>query len=153
MKALSGLAVSVLLFAASGAAPAQAPPPAAPLAVQDTNDGLVAEVTEFKRRGNTLTAKVRFRNAGTDEVTIDLEYGKTYVLDAGGGKKYEVLRDDEKNYIAAIGKSYSDRYWEGIEPGEQKVVWMKFPAPPPEVKVATLQIDEAPPFDDLPIQD
>lgn len=148
MNARTMLAVVALLLAA-GTAPAQTPP----LATQDTNDGLVAEVTEFKRRGNTLTAKVRLRNAGTEAVTIDLEYGKTYVLDAAGGKKYEVLRDDAKNYIAAMGSSYTDRYWEGIEPGEQKIVWMKFPAPPPEVEVATLQIDNAPPFDDLAIQD
>lgn len=148
MNARTMLAVFAVLLPA-GPAPAQTPP----LATQDTNDGLVAEVTEFKRRGNTLTAKVRYRNPGAEGVTMDVEYGKSYVLDAAGGRKYEVLRDDAKNYIAAIASGYTDRFWGTIEPGEQKLVWMKFPAPPPEVKVATLQVDEAPPFDDLPIQD
>ena len=132
------------------AAHAQAP---APLASQPTDDGLVAEVTEFKRKGNTLTAKVRYRNEGSDEVTIELDYDKTYLLDAEGGKKYEILRDDAKNYIAALGPSYSDRYWNTIKSGAQRLVWIKFPAPPIEVKTLTLQLDDAPPFDDLAIQD
>lgn len=153
------LSVSLVLavFAAPAAAhaPAAAPAPAPlPLAAQETNlPGVTAEVTEFKRRGNTLTVKVRMSNAGTDGVTLDLEYDKTYVLDAAGGRKYEVLRDDAKNYIAAIGPSYTDRYWNTLKPGQPLVVWIKFPAPPPEVKTATFQLDDAPPFDDLAIQD
>ncbi|HET9484404.1 MAG TPA: hypothetical protein VFO79_10645, partial [Xanthomonadales bacterium] len=141
--------VAVAAFAAPAAA--QAP---APLASQETNlAGVTAEVTEFKRRGNTLTVKVRMSNAGSEDVTVDLEYDKTYVLDAAGGRKYEVLRDDAKNYIAAIGPSYSNRYWNTLKPGQPLLVWMKFPAPPPEVKTATFQLDDTPPFDDLPIQD
>ncbi len=145
----TALAASALTAAAVSA---QTPQPAA-LASQETNDGVTAEVTEFKRRGNTLTAKVRYRNDGSEAVTLDVAYSNTYVLDAAGGKKYEILRDDQKNYIAAMGSSYADRYWGSLEPGKPKLVWIKFPAPPPEVKSATLQLDDAPPFDDLPIQD
>lgn len=144
---LAGLAVAAL------AAPALAQAPA-PLAAQETNlAGVTAEVTEFKRRGNTLTVKVRMSNAGSGDVTLDLDYDRTYVLDAAGGRKYEILRDDAKNYIAAIGPSYSDRYWNTLKPGQPLLIWMKFPAPPPEVTTATFQLDDAPPFDDLPIQD
>ena len=142
--------VSVLL---SSAALAQAPAPA-PLASQETNmAGVTAEVTEFRRRGNTLTAKIRLVNAGPAKVSIDMPYDKAYLLDAAGGKKYEVLRDDDKNYIAAMGASYSDRYWGSVDPGQKLTIWMKFPAPPPEVKVVTLQLDDMAPFDELAIQD
>lgn len=143
-----------LLFAiAVVALPAGAQQPAA-LASQDTNlAGVTVEVTEFKRRGNTLTAKVRYVSTAPDGLTLDVEYDKTYVLDAANGKKYEILQDDAKKYIAAMGPSYSDRYWNTIKPGQPLTVWMKFPAPPPEVKTATLQLDDAPPFDDLAIQD
>ena len=145
-----------LLFAialAAVAPPAGAQQPA-PLASQDTNlPGVTAEVTEFKRRGNTLTAKVRYTSNAAEAQTIDIAYDKSYVLDAAGGKKYEILRDDQKQYIAAMGSSYTDRYWGTIRPGEPLTVWMKFPAPPPEVKTATLQLDDAPPFDDLAIQE
>lgn len=143
--------VSLALAALAAPVAAQVP---APLAAQETNlAGVTAEVTEFKRRGNTLTVKVRMSNTGSEDVTVDLEYDKTYVLDAAGGRKYEVLRDDAKNYIAAIGPSYSNRYWNTLKPGQPLLVWMKFPAPPPEVKTATFQLDDTPPFDDLPIQD
>ena len=143
-----------LLFAiALVALPAVAQQPA-PLASQETNlSGVTAEVTEFKRRGNTLTAKVRYTSTASEDLTLDVEYDKSYVLDAANGKKYEILRDDAQKYIAAMGPSYSDRYWSTIKPGQPLTVWMKFPAPPPEVKTATLQLDDAPPFDDLAIQD
>lgn len=145
-----------LLFAIATAVfalPAGAQQPAA-LASQETNlAGVTVEVTEFKRRGNTLTAKVRYVSTAPEALTLDVEYDKSYVLDAANGKKYEILRDDAKKYIAAMGPSYSDRYWNTIKPGERLTVWMKFPAPPPEVKAATLQLDDAPPFDDLAIQE
>ena len=146
--------IRMALFAiAVVALPAAAQQPA-PLASQETNlAGVTAEVTEFKRRGNTLTVKVRYTSTAAEDLTLDVEYGNSYVLDAAGGKKYEILRDDAKKYIAAMGPSYSDRYWNTIKPGQPLTVWMKFPAPPPEVKVATLQLDDAPPFDDLAIQD
>ena len=148
MHALPLCAVLAALFCAPLAA--QTP---APIASQETNGGVIADVTEFKRKGNTLTVKVRYRLESGDPVTLDVEYDKSYVLDAENGRKYEVLRDDAKHYIAALGPSYSDRYWNTLAPGKPLVMWIKFPAPPPEVTTATLQLDDAPPFDDLPIQD
>ncbi|HVF35344.1 MAG TPA: hypothetical protein VND91_08475 [Candidatus Saccharimonadia bacterium] len=145
--------VSLISLVLPASALAQAPV-AAPLASQETNmAGVTAEVTEFKRRGNTLTAKVRLSNAGTESVSLDMPYSKAYVLDATGGKKYEVLRDDQKNYIALLGPSYDDRYWDTLKAGQKITIWMKFPAPPAEVKTVTLQLDDMAPFDELAIQD
>ena len=148
MHVLSRCAVLAALCCAPLAA--QSP---APLASQETNGGIFADVTEFRRKGNTLTAKVRYRLDAGEPVTLDIDYDKTYVLDAANGRKYEILRDDAKNYIAALGPSYSDRYWNTLAPGKPLLMWIKFPAPPAEVTSATLQLDDAPPFDDLPIQD
>lgn len=146
--------IAVLASLLAPAAGAQAPPaPAAPLASQEVAAGVFADVTEFRRKGNVLTAKLRYRNEGSEEVTLDIMYDKSYVLDAAGGRKYEVLRDDDKNYIAALGPSYSDRYWNSLEPGKPLLLWLKFPAPPAEVKTVTLQLDDAPPFDELTIQE
>lgn len=148
MNTVLHLALPVLLLAPT--AQAQAP---APLATQEIAAGISADVVEFRRKGNVLTAKVRYRNDGNEDVTLDIMYEKSYVLDAAGGRKYEVLRDDDKNVIAALGPSYSDRYWNTLSPGKPLLLWMKFPAPPAEVKTATLQLDDAPPFDDLTIQE
>src|SRR6059058_123384 len=52
----------------AAAAPAPGTPSAGALASQETNwNGIMAEVTEFRRKGNTLTAKVRLTNHGSQE--------------------------------------------------------------------------------------
>ncbi len=126
----------------------------APIASQETNwAGIVAEVTEFRRKGNTLTAKVRLRNQGTAEVQPEILYKEVYLMDLGAGKKYEALQDEKGAYIAALRQNWTDRWYEEMAPGEAQTIWIKFPAPPADVKAVTLQIPSVPPFEDLPIQD
>lgn len=146
---------------ASEPAPAAAPTaaPASPssntvLASQDTNwSGIVAEVTEFRRKGNTLTAKVRLRNQGSGEVQTEVIYKEVYLMDLAAGKKYQVLQDEKGAYIAAMRSGWNDRWYDELGPGESYNLWMKFPAPPAEVKSITLQVPGMPPFEDLAIQD
>ena len=138
---------------ATGTAPAAAPA-AASLASQETNwSGISADVTEFKRKGNTLTAKVVLRNHGNVKTQPEIKYDEVYLMDLGAGKKYEVLKDEKGAYIAALRSGWGDRWYENLEPGQSFTLWMKFPAPPPEVKSVTLQVPGVPPFEDLPIQD
>lgn len=143
--------------AQSAPAPAASPAPASPatvLSTQETNwAGVTAEVTEFKRKGNTLTAKVRFRNSGSERVEPEIRLGDAYVMDAAAGKKYQVLKDEKGTYIAALYPGWSDRWWGKLAAGEQATIWMKFPAPPAEVRAVTLQLPGVPPFEDVPIQD
>lgn len=143
-------AVAALVFAAA----ATAQQPAAPLASQETNwSGIVADVTEFKRKGNTLTAKVRLRNTGTAATRAEINYDGVYLLDTGAGKKYQVLEDEKGTSIAALRPGYGDRWFDEIQPSASQTLWIKFPAPPPEVKSVTLQLEGMAPFDDLAIQD
>jgi hypothetical protein len=131
------------------------PPGGGPaLATQDSNwAGVVVEVVEFRRRGNTLTAKLRLTNRATEQVEADVHYNETYVMDAAAGKKYEVLKDEKGSYIAALRSGYNNRWYEYVKPAQSVTIWMKFPAPPPEVKAVTLQVPGVPPFEDLAIQD
>jgi hypothetical protein len=138
---------------ATGTAPAAAPA-AASVASQETNwSGISADVTEFKRKGNTLTAKVVLRNHGNVEVQPEVIYKEVYLMDLGAGKKYEVLKDEKGAYIAALRSGWADRWYEHVQPGQSYTIWMKFPAPPADVKSVTLQLPGMPPFEDLPIQD
>lgn len=147
--------------AATEAPAASAPSPAGltgiagpALASQETNwPGITADVTEFRRRGNTLTARLRLRNRGAESAEPDIHWDDTYVMDAAGAKKYEVLRDEKGQYIAALRTGYSNRWYQRLQPAQEVTVWMKFPAPPPEVKAVTLQVPGMPPFDELAIQD
>jgi hypothetical protein len=139
---------------AGGAVPTAAPAPTASLASQETNwSGIVAEVTELRRKGNTLTARVRFRNQGGAEAEPDVHYNEVYVMDLGAGKKYEVLKDEKGNYIAGLRSGWNNRWYDKVQPGQSAVIWMKFPAPPADVRTVTLQVPGMPPFEDLPIQD
>ena len=139
---------------ATAESPQTAPASAAPLASQTSNwPGIVADVTEFRRKGSTLTARVTFRNSGPERSEADVHYNEVYVMDTAAGKKYEVLRDEKGTYIAALRSGYSDRWYQYLEPGQTYTVWMKFPAPPPETKAITLQVPGVPPFEDIPIQD
>ena len=130
---------------------AVAPPPETPsdaLASHLTDwDGVVADVTEFRRKGNVLTALVRLRSQSTQIQVIEVFFDSIYVIDEASGKKYQVLRDEKGTPIASSGAA------EGIVGGATKLMWMKFPAPPPEVRKATLALMKMQPFEDLPIQD
>jgi hypothetical protein len=140
--------------AAATTAPAPAASPAAAVATQTSNwPGVVADITEFRRKGSTLTVRVVLRNQGNVDSQPDISYNEVYVMDLGAGKKYEVLKDEKGTYIAALRTGYSNRWFQSLAPGATYTIWMKFPAPPPEVKSVTLQLPGMPPFEDLPIQD
>ena len=124
--------------------------PSDALSSHNTNfQGVIADVTEFRRKGNVLTALVRLRNQGTTAVTIQIGMDQVSVIDEAGAKKYEVLRDEKGAYIG----SAPTRINESLPNTGTMTIWMKFPAPPPEVRMATLAIPSMPPFEDLPIQD
>lgn len=143
--------------ATAPAAPVAAAAPAAAgavLASQDTNwQGVVAEVTELRRKGNTLTAKVRLRNGGSDDQQCEIQFDETYLMDAANAKKYEVLKDEKGNYIASLRSGWNDRWYDKLKPTQSYLLWMKFPAPPADVHTITLQLPNTPPFEDLAIQD
>lgn len=144
-----GFVVSMML-----AAGAHAQGAAAPLDTQESNWGSIAvDLTEFSRKGNSLTAKLRLRNTGSAKAEFDMTYKDVYLLDTAAGKKYEVLKDDQGTYIAAIRSGWPARNYGEIAPGASVTLWMKFPAPPPEVKSITLNIPAAAPFEDISITD
>ncbi len=127
--------------------------PQASLASQPTNwQGVSADITEFKRKGNTLSVRLRLRDDGGKDVYVSFSYDKCYLLDAGAGKKYQVLKDDAGAAIAAVNAG-NDEWRETIKAGQSQTIWMKFPTPPATVKSVSLSIDNTPPFDDLAIQD
>lgn len=135
-------------------APASSAPAGTSIASQETNwNGVTADVTEFRRKGNTVTAKVRFSNKGQADSRVDVQYREVYLIDTANGKKYQTLRDEKDIYIAALSSGWNDRWYEDLKAGESKMIWIKFPAPPPEVKAITLNLSKTAPFEDLAIQD
>jgi hypothetical protein len=132
-----------------------APAPAAALVTSDTNiSGVVAEVTEVKRKEGVLTVKVRFRNTSPEKVHFYMISGRNFDEQyvTAGSKKYFILRDSEKTPLApqADGGGNLDAT---IAPGGTWTWWAKYPAPPPEVKAISYYTSVAAPIEDLPITD
>lgn len=122
---------------------------------QDTNTGgLIAEITQCKRKDGVLTIKVRVRNTSSKKANIYFTngygtYDRYYVT--AGDQKYFVLRDTEGVPLAtdeAGGYTNID-----FEKDASYTWWAKYPAPPAEVTSVNFYTAFAPPFEDLPITD
>lgn len=121
---------------------------------QDTNaSGIVAELTECKRKDGVLRIKVRFRNTSANKARLDV-YGsstRSYEMDkfyvTAANKKYFVLKDSEGTPLM------SDTLYADLDKDGTFLWWAKFPAPPPEVKEIGITMPKVNPFEDVPISD
>jgi len=143
----------------SGAAQAQtAAAPAVLASAQFSDDpDLRCDITEVKRLSGGVLI-VRFRlvdtqgqgagglTASTTPKQINWSGGwnEFYVIDPAENKKYQVLTDSEGKYIADIRDSY-------FKPGDQRLFWAKFPAPPATSTKVSVTIAKFAPFDDVPV--
>jgi len=133
---------------------------AEPIATGETNwDGIVIKVMSVVRKGNVLTVKFAAVNEGNSQQKVAFGFvGRDvcYVLDEESGTKYYVLTDKEGHPLAP-GNEFLDSSKRGlarkVEPGKSVRVWMKFPAPPPEVKTISLFLNETDPIEDVPISE
>jgi hypothetical protein len=106
------------------------------------------------RRDSAGAATLRFvlHNTATGgaPLPIDRSLGEgrsvdgVYLLDPAGQKKYFVLRDANDKPQCTTGLS-------PLPAGDSVVAWVKFPAPPGEVKALTVVIPAAPPIEETPI--
>ena len=151
------LTVVTAAFVFGAPAPADA---ADPVATAETNwEGVTVNVMSVTRKGSILTVKFVALNESTD--TQKVAFGFTgndvcYAVDEESGTKYYVLTDKEGNPVASA-KDWMPNSTSGlnreIEPGKTLRVWMKFPAPPPEVSSISLVLNETDPIEDVAITD
>jgi hypothetical protein len=147
------LAPVLAALALAAAAPGSAQTPA--LASGDTNvSGVVAEVTECKRKEGVLSIKVRFRNTSEAEADFNIIDGRNYdmLYVTAADKKYFVLRDTEKTPLASDAGSFGTLRVK-LAPGGTWTWWAKYPAPPPEIKSVSYYIPVGPPIEDIPVID
>ena len=148
------LAFAALVFiAAAGEA-------ADPIATGDTNwNGITVDVMSVTRKGNVMTVKFAAVNGGSEARQVAFGFTGNdvcYAVDEESGSKYYVLTDEEGNAVASA-KEWMPNSTSGINrevaPGMSLRVWMKLPAPPPEVKTISLFLNETDPIEDVPITD
>ncbi len=132
---------------AAAAPPLQAKPGSVIASAQYSNDpNLRCDVLEVKRvSGGALLARWRFVNTGAKPVAYDFSWDDIYYIDPAGSKKY--------NFLTIDGKRILDQWWGTLQPGEQRVVWAKYPAPPATSKRISLNVPKFTPFEDIPVSD
>jgi Cytochrome oxidase complex assembly protein 1 len=138
--------------AAADAAPASAASatPAASgviASAQYSNDpNLRCDLLELKRvSGGALLAKWRVVNTGTKAINYDFSWDDVYYIDPAANKKYNNLTIDGKRIVDI---------WTGwLQPGEQHLMWAKYPAPPPTSKRISLNVPKFTPFEDVPVSE
>lgn len=114
---------------------------------QYANDpNLRCDLLEVKRvSGGALLARWRFVNTGTKPVSYDFSWDDIYYIDPAGNKKYANLTLD--------GKRILDVWWGTLPPGEQRVNWVKYPAPPVTSKRISLNVPKFQPFEDVTVSE
>lgn len=137
------------------AAPAAAPTPPLASAEYNNDPQLRADLLEVKRvSGGSVTVRWRVVNtagqssglaaAEPKKISYNYSYEQLYYTDPAENKKYQYLTDSQQNRLIHIFEGY-------YEPGQQRVNWAKFPAPPATSKKITVYIPKFPPFEDIPL--
>ncbi len=127
---------------------------------ETTAAGIVAELTECRRKEGVLTIKARFRNTSNKNSNLTLIHypaegdHQRYYFTAGN-KKYFILKDSEGTYLSSNsnGNSTGNSTELRLEPGQTFLWWAKYPAPPADVKKINFFMPVTPPFEDVPITD
>jgi hypothetical protein len=150
-------------------APAAAAPAAAAAAPMSSNSPIASaqfsadpnlrcDLLEVKRvSGGALLVRWRLINtAGTAQsnglvagaapkaIHYDFDWKELYYTDPAENKKYAFLTDSENNRVL-------DMWYGDLGPGEQRLQWAKFPAPPATSNKVTVYIPKFAPFEDTPV--
>jgi hypothetical protein len=113
---------------------------------QFSNDpNMRCDLLEVKRAsGNALLVRWRLINTGAKGIAYDFDWPQLYYTDPAENKKYAFLTDSS-------GARVLDMWWGTLGPGEQRLQWAKFPAPPATSKKITVYIPKFMPFEDVPV--
>jgi hypothetical protein len=149
------------LLAALSTAPSALAQPAADKVLasgQYANDpDLRCDILEVKRvSGGALNIRWRVVNTSAQPgglaatsgkpIAYNYSWNQLYYTDPAENKKYGYLTDTAGNRIVQM---YEGQY----APGQQRMNWAKFPAPPPGSKKISIYIPQFPPFDDIPVSE
>lgn len=131
-------------------APVAAAAPAASgviASAQYANDpNIRCDLLELRRvSGGALLARWRVVNTGTKASNYDFNWDDIYYIDPATNKKYNNLTID--------GKRILDMWSGWLQPGEQHMMWAKYPAPPPTSKRISLNVPRFTPFEDAPVSE
>jgi len=121
---------------------------------QPSSDGkFEATLSSVKIKRDVLTIRVIVKNVSAKKAGIEIAFKDAYFTDVEDKKKYFVLKDSEGQYIAGPKRaaSYGGYFGGSIDPDGQKIVWMKFPAPPETTTTVDIFVPGILPFEEIQI--
>ena len=138
-----------------GRADAQAPGDALASAQYSADPDLRCDILEVKRvSGGALNIRWRIihtagqagglSGGGGKAITYDFAWDSIYFIDPAENKKYQYLKDSAGNRILEV-------FYGTLSPGQQRLNWAKFPAPPASSTKITINIPHFAPFEDVPV--
>lgn len=119
---------------------------------QPSSDGnFEASLTSVKIKRDVLTIRVMVKNVSANKAEMQCNYKEVYYTDVEDKKKYFVLKDSEGQYIAGPkrGGAYGGYFGGDIDPDGQKIMWMKFPAPPETTTTVDIFVPGILPFEEI----
>jgi hypothetical protein len=148
--ALAGL--SSRAYAQASPAPAAPAAPSAPVTADGESPGTQVQVKELKRvGGDSLMLELVIVNNSDSDYDLSALTGSQYrsadgiyLVDITGKKKYEVVRDSDKNCLCS-------RNLFSISAKSSANIWAKFPTPPDSVQKIGIVVPKFMPMDDVPI--
>ena len=149
---------------AKGQAASTTSPPTVPARIIATAEGeypgMVLELLGVRRTsGQIVTTEFAMRNAGSQRAALpgdafnepgvpeSLSVGGAYLTDEVNRKKYLVLRDTAGACVCSRGIETA------FEPGQRRVYFAKFPAPPESVSTITVVVPHFSPIDGVGISE
>ena len=108
------------------------------------------DLLQAKIDDGVLTAVFAYRNTGSKKAEIRSQVSEVYYLDKSEEKKYHVLTDTEKKWIAAPIDDYA-RIAVNIPAEGKKLVWFKFRARLAAGETIDIVLPDALPFENVAI--
>ena len=148
---------TLLATAMAFSAPMAMPVSSANAAVLQTQMGANAnaEVDLIKAQvsGDIMTIILMFRNTAGKRIEFDMNTAETYYIDKAANKKFFMLKDTEKKWVASNVRYYSSSssFKFEIKKEGKKLIWMKFPSPAAGVDTIDFSIPGVLPFDGLKV--
>ena len=119
---------------------------------QPSSDGTFEmKILSVKQADDVLTIKAMIRNITDERAKVDLDFNKIYYTDLKNQRKYLPIRDEKGGILAGPIDVGSSGLLRQIDRGKVLIVWMKFPAPPPNVMGIDFFVPEFLPFEKIPM--
>lgn len=128
--------------------PAAPAPAATIIQTQPGPKGAQIALNRLAVTGNVMTAQFT-ATGGSCCAYLDVE--DVAAIDDSTTRRMAVLKDDTGKWMAAPLQSDGKRLRLFDSGGKPQIVWLKFPAPPPETQTVSITIPEVGPFDGVPV--